>query len=259
MPRAKKEPWRCKATSEQTRKRCKLRAGDDGWCWRHRHLHKKTGPKTTAGLAATAANLPPAGNWKHGQYAEKWLSEEQRESLQAGRSLQGSLEVELAKARMRLTTLEKRMYLRETGQETGDELVEVSQESDAVPGGASIPGQPVPPPITQRIRIKRKTSRMTYADMLILWDRLVARIADLETRSLQLRVEGAGRAPDEVAEQYRVFLKQHVGQGDISPAEYQARYLSGPEVDENGVLGADKPPETPGNGHPSRPGGNGHV
>lgn len=35
MPRANKEPFRCKATAKSSGKRCQLRAGDDGYCWKH--------------------------------------------------------------------------------------------------------------------------------------------------------------------------------------------------------------------------------
>ena len=99
MPRAKKDPGRCKALTDKGY-RCKKDAVDEtGMCLHHRELwrEKLTGPKTTAGKAASGKS-----HLKHGVYQTSGMFPEDIAILPELKERVGSLTHEIDMVRTRL-------------------------------------------------------------------------------------------------------------------------------------------------------------
>uniref|UniRef100_A0A6M3J3D6 Uncharacterized protein n=1 Tax=viral metagenome TaxID=1070528 RepID=A0A6M3J3D6_9ZZZZ len=128
MPRAKKEPERCKhrITTDGKNERCKAKAGDDGWCGTHRKLHRSTGPKTPAGKAIVAKN-----GITHGFYSAGFTPEEKAQLAASSKDvLDLSGELMLARAQLRRAWVAAGIAIGAKDPEAGLELVETKRTSE---------------------------------------------------------------------------------------------------------------------------------
>jgi len=220
MPRAKKDPWRCKARDVETGRRCRRKVStvdpglELGMCARHAKLHPHQGPKTDESRARSGA-AAAAAHRQHGLYDQHW-SEEERAAIAAFANRRQSLFAELDQARVTLRRLEVIMQRLRNGEAVQDS-VEIIQEAT--------PGPPDSPPITQRIT--RRVSQLGISGVNQQMDRALGRIAHLVQLIAELELTGSSSDPDTIAQQVRRGIQgmDSLTGGDEGRAAYEAGEL----------------------------------
>jgi len=208
MPRAVKEPWRCKARDRRTGKRCVNKAiGNHGMCLRHRRSSLSTGAKTKAGKAKSAA--AGEGNATHGIYAATWTEAEQaRAKEMEAATLQHS---ELVQLRISLSRVQRYIQRLEAGDKVIDSREE-SNEADGVPIGAD--GRPVAGQAPKKVKVTSKTNTLSLHDAYTLADRYInsiARVSRVISELLQLPTAGGDPSSEAL-----IFKEMLTGFMDIS-------------------------------------------
>lgn len=195
MPRARKEPDRCKSPDKKTGVRCTAKAIDNnGYCARHFEEHKQTGPKTPEGKAAIRNN--PV---KHGLLAEKWLFPEQQEMLVEAKLERGNLFSELDWARMRLWWTQRWIYLIESGEQDGMEDAEIQVEQTGARQPTDAQGNPVPGnPVGGNLKFRRTQKKVSLVTLYQLADQFTRTIMNIEKQIFEQDQQGGSLMSDPV-------------------------------------------------------------
>lgn len=102
MPRAKKQPWRCKANEPTTGRRCTRRAKADGWC---ATCQKRVKPPIVSVEARQRLVESNKRRRVHGLYSQYWTDGEQELGLEIAQQ-RGTLSGELDDHRVMLMRID---------------------------------------------------------------------------------------------------------------------------------------------------------
>ena len=206
MPRAKKQPWRCKQMDADTRRRCVDKAGDDGWCDKHRALH----PKPTGRKPGPQPTAPR----KYNLYSKHWREENADTYLDDIIAMRGQLHAELDDTRHRLARIVTMIAQREAGEDHYENREQRTEREATI--GAN--GQAVPTGTVKQVTVR---GQMSLSDLLDKRDTYVARIVYLEQKIKELAGSGLSD-PREAALAIRQALREMDDVNDVPGTAHSA-------------------------------------